>query len=191
MSDSLRGMGRVYRHNYKDHRTGKWKKTKVWWIEFYHQGKQIRKSSRSRMRRDAVQMLREHLEAATAGKLMVGRGEIYRFADLEAIIVRDYRRNGRRSLDRLEDAIMHLKGFLGNYRAAEISDQLIEQYVDFRLEQEKAANATVAYELAALKRMFSLARKTLGGYKPDFPNLKVSNIRTGFFEESELSSLHI
>jgi integrase len=189
MSNKLRGMGRVYRHNYRDHQTGKWKHTKVWWIEFYHQKKQIRKSSGSTRRSAALKMLREHLETATAGKLIVGLGEKYRFADLEALIVRDYRRRKRRSLDRLEDALTHLKGFFGCYRAVEISDQLIEQYVDLRLDQEDAANATVSYEMAVLKRMFHLARKILAGFKPDFPILKINNIRKGYFEESEFLAL--
>ena len=189
MSDNLRGMGRVYQHNYRDHKTGKWKLTKVWWIEFYHQGKQIRKTSGSRKRSDAVKILRENLEAATAGKLIAGRGERFQFEDLEALILRDYKRNKRRSLDRMEDAIIHLRGFFGNCRAIEIQDQLIEQYVDLRLEEQKAANATVSYELAALKRMFKLAQKILGGYKPDFPTLSIKNTRKGFFEEAEFCAV--
>jgi integrase len=188
MSENLRGMGRVYHHKYRDKKTGELKLTKIWWYEFYHHGEQIRKSSGSTRRIDAVRMLREDLEASTSGKLTVGQGARYRFVDLCDSLRRDYNRNNRRSLDRIEGAIAHLYRFWGDCRAIDISDQLIEQYVDSRREQEKAANSTVAYELAALKRMFHLAHKILGGYRPDFPSLKISNTRTGFFEESEFQA---
>jgi len=189
MSDNLRGMGRVYRRKFRNARTGEWKLTKVWWIEFYYQGKQIRRSSGSTRRSDAVKMLREQLEAATSRKLIFGRGDRLLFPDIAELVRRDYKRNKRRSLDRLEGGIRHLERFFGDHRAIEISDQLIEQYVDNRLVVEKVANATVSYELAALKRMFNLARKILGGYKPDFPHLRVNNARKGFFEEFEFGAL--
>jgi integrase len=56
--------------------------------------------------------------------------------------------------------------------------------------EEGAAAATVANELAALKRGFSLAlRAGRLMHRPAFPTIRLDNARTGFFEESEFRSL--
>ena len=58
---------------------------------------------------------------------------------MAAMIVNDYKANGRRSLARLEDAINHLRDFFNDYRAVEITGDTITQYVALGLD-EKAAN---------------------------------------------------
>ena len=55
------------------------------------------------------------------------------------------------------------------------------------MEQYRVANASVNYELAMLKRMFTLSRKLLPVH-PHFPRLHLNNVRTGFFEESEFQA---
>ena len=94
-----------------------------------------------------------------------------------------------RSLERAEAAIAHLKAYFGNYRALDIADHHIDAYVDQRLQEDKVANATVNYEVAMLKRMYKLARKILSGYRPEFPHIRISNTRTGFFEEPDFRNL--
>jgi hypothetical protein len=56
----------------------------------------------------------------------------------------------------------------------------LNPYVVFRQEQ-KAANATINRELAALKRAFRLAGKKVG-QPPRFRMLRGNNARKGFFE---------
>jgi len=114
---------------------------------------------------------------------------VFRFDDLADLLRRDYRLNQRRSLERAEDAIVHLKSYFGNYRAVDISDHEVDGYVDLRLQGDKIANSTVNYEVALLKRMYRLARMVLGGYRPEFPRIPINNIRKGFFEESEFRAL--
>ncbi len=189
MTDNLRGMGRVFQRKYKDRKTGERKTLGTWWIEFQHRGKQIRKACGSTKKSVAMKMLREHLDASTSGTLITGRGERFRFDDLAELLRRDYRLNQRRSLDRAEDAITHLKGYFGNYRAIDVTDNEVDGYVDLRLQEEKAANSTVNYEVAMFKRMYRLGRKILGGYRPEFPRIKINNIRKGFFEEAEFRAL--
>ena len=77
-----------------------------------------------------------------------------------------------------------LRNLFAEFRASEITDEAIDCYVDQRLEQQRAAKATVSYELAMLKRMFSLSRKLLP-VRPYFPTLHLNNVRKGFFEESD------
>jgi integrase len=181
-----RGMGRVFQPMYKD-KDGNWRHASVWWIAFYYNGCEQRESSGSKKKSVARRLLRDRLSAITTGTLITGEAQRLRFSDLAEKLYLDYRRNSRRSLDRVGRAVKHLNGYFGDYRASDITDEAIERYVDLRLEQDGVAKASVKYELALLKRMFSLARKLLP-VRPHFPVLHLNNVRKGFFEESEFHS---
>ncbi len=157
MNENVRGLGRVFQRTYKDKKTGERKKLNTWWIEFHHNGKQIRKPSGSTKKSEAMKLLRNQLDASTNGSLVVGRGERLRFDDMAEMLRRDYRINQRRSLDRAEYASSGLKAQLGNSRALDISDEDLNAYVDLRLETDRISNACVHYEIAVLKRMYRLA----------------------------------
>jgi integrase len=189
MTEKIRGLGRVFRRTYKDPKTGERKALQTWWIEFHHNGKQIRKPSGSTKRNDAMKMLRQQLDASTSGKLVIGQGERFKFDDMAELLRRDYRIGQRRSLERAELAIRHLHDHFANYRVIDIASHMVDAYVDHRLGIDEAANASVQYEMAVFKRMYRLAGKIVGGYKPEFPNIRVNNTRKGFFEESEFRAL--
>ena len=178
-----RGMGGVSRPMYKSKR-GNWRHSAVWWIAYYHNGKEERESSGSRKKSVASNLLRDRLTASTSGTLITGQAQRLGFKDLTERLYQDYRRNGRRSLDRVECAIIHLERYFADYRACEITDEAIERYVNRRLDEECVAKARAKYELAMLKRMFNLSRKLLP-LRPHFPSLRLNNVRTGFFEESD------
>ena len=83
-----------------------------------------------------------------------------RISELADDLIREYRINGRKSIDELEARWeLHLKPFFGVLRAVEVTSQLVAHYIDAR-RQEGAENATINRELAALKRMFNLARQS-------------------------------
>ena len=189
MTENLRGLGRVFQRTYKDPKTGEPKTMKPWWIEFHHNGKQIRKPSGSAKKSEAMKMLRKQLDASISRTLVLGQGERFRIDDMTELLRRDYRINKRRSLKRAERAFKHLRRHFANHRAIDITDHMVDAYVDHRLGIDNAANASVKYEISMLKRMYRLARKVIGGYKPEFPNIRVSNTRTGFFEETEFRAL--
>jgi integrase len=178
-----RGMGRIFQPMYKD-RNGEWRRGAVWWVAFYHHGREERESCGSKKKSDARRLLRDKLAAVTAGTLITGEAQRLRFNDLVEKLYTDYRRNGRRSLDRVKRAVSHLDQYFGDFRARDITDEIIERYIDKRLEQDSIAKSSVKYELAMLKRMFNLSRKLLPA-RPHFPAIQLNNIRTGFFEESE------
>jgi integrase len=189
VTENLRGLGRVFQRTHKDPKTGELKTMKPWWIEFHHNGKQVRKPSGSTKRSEAMKMLRKQLDASTSRTLVLGQGERFRFDDMTELLRRDYRINKRRSLKRAERAIKHLRHHFANHRAIDITDHMVDAFVDHRLGIDNAANASVKYEISMLKRMYRLTRKVIGGYKPEFPNIRVSNTRTGFFEEPEFRAL--
>jgi integrase len=80
-----------------------------------------------------------------------------RFDDAAADLVTDYKVNTRRAREHVERSIAKgLKPYFGGWRMANITTADIRKYIDHR-QEAGAANATINRELAALKRMFSLA----------------------------------
>jgi len=89
----------------------------------------------------------------------------------------------------MEDAVDHLKEFFAGCRAQAISTERTLAYVRHRQDQ-KAANATINRELAALKRMFRLGDKAGKVVRrPYIDMLREHNARTGFFERSEFDAV--
>lgn len=73
--------------------------------------------------------------------------------------------------------------------AGEVGDFQQGEFVSAR-QQEKAANATINRELAALKRMLNLGLQAEKIYrKPYIPMLQENNVRKGFFEHGEFLTL--
>ncbi len=92
--------------------------------------------------------------------------------------------NERKSLDRVEKSIEHLRKKFANLKAVQTTTPFINDYILFRLE-DGASNASINQELAALKKMFYLDAKQTPPVidrVPHIPMLKERNTRTGFFE---------
>lgn len=185
-AENLRGFGRIYKRKRRDPRSkDHWLYSKCWWVQYYH-GRQIRRPTHTESLEKAKQFLKKEIGLAQSGRLLSAPAERLKFGDLCQLITKDYSRNQRRSLDRAERAMKHLRRFFGCYRPADISKQSIESYLDYRLDIDHASNATAKYEMSILKRAFHLAQAILGRI-PEFPDLRVSNVRKGFFEEGEFS----
>jgi integrase len=114
-----------------------------------------------------------------------------RFDELAEGFLADYRINGKRSLVRAERSVEHLKTFFEGARVTNITSPAIQKYIEKRIEQ-KAANASINRELAALKRMLNLgARQTPPKVDrvPFIPMLQENNVRKGFFEHGDFLKL--
>src|SRR5207247_629277 len=106
-----------------------------------------------------------------------------------ALVISDYRAQGYRSLDRLQQLYGHLGTAFGGRRATAITGQKLIEYRDARL-AEGAAPATVDLELRALARGFRLARKLHRvAVMPEFPELEGARIREGFFETADFEAV--
>ena len=116
------------------------------------------------------------------GRLIGPDAEKTTYEDLEQMLLDHYRTNGLRSLARMEGALQHLRGFFSRALAREITTDRIPRYIAYRQEQ-KAANATVNRELAALRRMFILGERSEKVVKrPHIALLQEHNVRKGFLE---------
>jgi integrase len=187
MDFNMRGMRPPYQPKWKDKKTGEERRSPVWWIAFSSRGKVKRESSHSTKESDAWKLLKKRHGEIALGQPVGPDIEKTTFEHLAAMIVNDYKANGRRSLARLEDAINHLRDYLGDYRAVEIGGDTVTAYVTFRQDQ-KAAASTINNELAALSRMFTLGiRAGRVAVKPYIGKLALNNTRKGFFEWEQFS----
>ncbi len=168
------------------------KGSSVLWIKYHRNGKPIRESARTTKVKEAEKFLRGRLAAISSGTFLGPKLEKVRISELAEDLIREYRINGRKSIDDLEARWkLHLEPFFGALRAIEVTSQLVARYIDAR-QQEGAENATINRELAALKRMFNLARQSTPpkvNSVPYIAMLRENNIRTGFLESKQHDSL--
>ena len=166
----MRGMGRIFRRG------------SVYWIAYHHRGIEHRESSNSENDSQARKLLKKRIGEAVSGHLLAGREERLTFDDLAQTLLTDYQINERRSARSIRLSISHLRHFFGSDRAIDITTDRIKKYVANR-QNEGAANASINRELAALKRMFSLAIEN-GSLttKPHIRTLEEHNTRQGFVD---------
>jgi integrase len=168
-----------------------YKRGDTFWIKYYRNGKPYRESTRSKKEADAKRLLKKREGEIAGGKLPGIYFDKVRFDDLAEDFLTDYRVNKRKSLDRAELSVSHLKKVFESVRATDIVTPSIQRYIEMRI-GEGAANATINRELAALKRILILGKKHTPpkvDLLPHIPMLKESNVRKGFFEYGEYLAL--
>jgi integrase len=142
--------------------------------------------------KEAEKFLRARLAAISTGTFLGSKLEKTRISELADDLIREYRINGRKSIEDLEARWkLHLEPFFGGLRAMEVTSHLVASHIDAR-QQEGAENATINRELAALKRMFSIARQSTPpkvSAVPYIAMLRENNTRTGFLESKQHDSL--
>lgn len=166
------------------------KRGQIWWVRYYRSGRRHEETSQSIKKSDAERLLRLREGDIARGAPVTAQVGRLRFDEAANDLVTDYRVNGKRSLRDVERRIrLHLSRFFGGRRMAALTASDVRAYIDHR-QGERAANATINRELAALKRMFALAveaGKLL--HRPAIRLLDENNIRVGFFERHEFEAV--
>lgn len=182
-------MGSLYRPKYRA-ADGTQKESAIIWLKYRDAlGVLRRESSGTEKEQDARRLLKQREGAAVEGRVIAPRVDKITVAELAEDLKTEYKANGRRSLDRIEDAIEHLLPTFGPLPAVKIVSAHVTAYTAKR-QAEGAANATINRELAALKRMFSLALKGEKIHRaPHIAMLQENNVRTGFFEDHQYEAV--
>src|SRR5437867_10198593 len=136
-----RKVGSVFRPSYKDKRTGQLRMASTWSIRYYVRGEMKQEQTHSTKKAEAERMLRDRIAAISQGRPVGPEIERTTFEDLASMLVNDYKMNERRSLDRAERSVEHLRAFFRDYGAVNITEDRIAAYVTKRKEQDQAENA--------------------------------------------------
>lgn len=183
----IAGLGRILKPRWK-RRDGGAYESPNWWIAYYYRGKEIRESSQSQDEREARKLLKRKV-TATLSCETIPREHKLNFEDLARDLENDYRVNGRRTLADLSYRVGHLRELFGIERAVDITTDRGRAYQRKRL-GERAAPATINRELAALRRMLSLAFNA--GKLPRLARIEMleeNNVRETFLEHSRFMTL--
>jgi integrase len=140
---------------------------KKWYIDLWFEGKRIRKVV-GKSKAAAEKRLAAERVKIDRGEYNPPGSRATKFSDFCELYLERKRRDGKRSVDRMEDSIAHLKEFFGNIRLASIRPALIEEYKDLRRSMSTrrkdengiplpVSGATINRELAQLRNIFSKA----------------------------------
>jgi integrase len=173
----MKGMGRVFRRG------------PVWWVAYYHRGKEFRESSGSESEAQARKLLKKRLGEMGRGRLIGPVEEKVTFDAMSQDFIADYQTNRKRSLRSAKLSVGHLQAFFGLDRALDITTDRIRIYISHR-QGEGASNSSINRELAGLKRMFSLAVQAGKlSSRPYIPMLEENNARQGFLDHGGFLTL--
>jgi integrase len=171
----------------------------TFWIRYRRGGKNYFENTHETGKTKAQKILTDRQSRVDKGEDVSPEVGRLTFVIAAEGLTNDYAVHGKRSADTVEYRLrLHLTPFFTGYRMVNINADLINEYIGKR-QAEGAANANINRELALLKRMFSLAiraKKLLPAHRPYVQMLPerdrktgASNVRKGFFEAEQLTSV--
>ena len=164
----------------------------IWHVRYWHRGCQVRNSLHTTSKMEARAEL-ERIEAEIEdGKEPGFLFDKLTFGHMAESLLRDYRNKERKSFDRMEFSIKHLRSFFGEMKARQITAKAIGKYIDNR-KSGGARNGTINRELSAIRRMFTLIARENPSFShriPSIDKLPEAPPRKGFFEHHEFQAVH-
>ena len=166
-----------------------WQIGRIWWVQYYSCGRQIRESSRSDQESDARKLLKRRLSEV---ELRVHRPlRRLTYEEIRDAFLADYVTKRRKSLRRDKegkpslDKVKRLDDCFAGFLVDDIDSDALTQFVT-KLQAKGKKDSTINRSLSALRRMFRLAQKQ-GKLKdvPPFEMLTEPAPRQGFLERAQ------
>jgi integrase len=168
-----------------------YKRGRIYWVQYYRNGKPYQESSKSQKEVEAKRLLRRREGEISDGRLPGIYFDKTTFDELKNAILDDYKLNNRKSTQRIEISISHLEESFKGMKIVNIDTDKISGYIKKRL-NEGASNATINRELTCYKRMLMLGTQHTPPKVDKIPHiakLKESPPRKGFFEHGDFLAL--
>ena len=178
----MKGDGRVFQRG------------EIWWVAYYHEGREYRESSKSRERREAVRLLRQRVgegAAATVKGRPGHRGKRTRrvtMLDLFDLLEQNYQLNGRSS--RINTyCLKRLRRRFASHTVQTCTSLAVSHYMADMLRQGRKP-PTINREIAVLRSAFRLGyRHDLVARVPAIRLLPDYAVRNEFFTRAEIDAL--
>ena len=165
------------------------KRNNIYWIGFSHRGKEYRKSSKSKKKREAERILAYYLGQCAREEFKGFQDDrpILTVNELFDDLIADATQRQLRDITTLRLRLPRMREAFGKTPAADLTERQIDLYVKKRFEAGRAP-ATLSCEMQCLAQAFKLAmRKKLLEKMPHIPHFKVYNARQGFFEDADFN----
>jgi integrase len=165
----------------------------VWAYQIYVNGQRERGTTGCRKEREAEAFVRRKIAEYSVG-LSAPKTEKVTVRELMEDLLLRHKNDGNKTVEDGESRWRnHIGPFFGHLRAAQVSSDLIEKYINKRKEKltrskRPPENGTINRELALLKAAFNYgAEKTPPKVArvPHFRMLEERNVRKGFLKDSE------
>jgi integrase len=184
--------------------------SRFWYIQYYQNGKQVRVSSGTEVRQEALAMLRKQMGERDDGGVSISDVRKLRYADLREALIDSYINQGRKSLRTKSDGTESIAGLTAldefcGYKTETVDGKLVVTEKGMpvtslttdaarRFARERKAegvgNAAINRSLAALRRMLTIARRERKLTSvPYIEFLKEPPARKGFLERSDFERL--
>lgn len=145
------------------------KGSRMWYGQWYQNGKQVRVSLKTDVKEKAKRELRRKMGDAERGAAPENETRKLRYGNLRQALLDDYTRRGNKSLQTLSDgsetiwglsALDKFFGYDGKHQGPLVASITVDKIRDFvrKRQGEKTGNAGINRSLALLRRMFNIAR---------------------------------
>ena len=159
---------------------------KTWYIHYSSQGILHKESAKTRVKSDAIALLKQRTGEAARGEIAIGNPTMETLLDG---VLEDYENRQLKSARDVANRVANLKTRWGNVKAKAFTASQVQIHIQERRAAE-VAPATINRELAILRRAFTLGREC--GQVATAPKIKAlpeNNARQGFFTDAEFSRL--
>jgi len=165
------------------------KRGRVWWIQYYAHGRQVRESSHSDKKVVAEKLLMRRLVEADAGALPVKQKPLTYDEMRERLATAWLLNKPEASRTDVGRALARLDEFFSGMSTSVITEEKIDE---FKLARKAtgASNATVNRALAALRQMFRLSSKRVKN-PPEIKLFPEPPARKGFVEHKDYLRLWV